>query len=200
MIENNDEIMKYKLLQLLIENPEYVLLIKNKYIDEDVWRICIENEPSLFRHMKNPSIDICEFALSVDGYNLRYIEEYFDDIEITPKMAYIAVKNCPNAIFYVPPSIIDDGLKEIAFDANPALMKEFKFKDLRYEYVRKLIADNPQYIRYINNPPDELVMMSIEKNPNVYVYIDKPSLIVQERFKSLYPEVAELYQSINLGR
>ncbi len=193
MFENDNPNVKYKLLNLLVDNPSFVLLLKNKYIDDDIWQFCIEREPGLFKHMKNPSIAICEFALEVDGYNLKYIAKKFKHIEITRKMVYIALRNCPKAIDYVPEDILDVGLRELAFDNDPSLMKDYDFKDLRYDYVSSMINKNPAYIKYINNPPDELIVSAIKQDSNVCVYFEKLSPYVINVVNELYPNLLELY-------
>lgn len=192
----DDESLKYKLLNLLMDDPSYILLLKNKYIDIDLWKFCIEREPNLFTHMKDPSIETCEFALEMDGYNLRHIAKNLSHITITPKMAFIALKNCPKAIFYVPQDILNAGLMEIAFDADPSLMKAFKFKELRYSYISKKIKESPGYIKYINNPTDELVIDAIRADKNVCVYFDTVSPPVRNVIEELYPELLSLFTPV----
>lgn len=197
MINSNDELLKHKLLNLLIDNPSFILLLKNKYIDDDVWKFCIEREPSLFKYMKTPSVEMCEFAVSIDGYNLKYIKNKFNYISITKKMAYLAIHNSARALFYVPKDIIDIGLMELAFDSDPSLMKEFDFNQLRYEYVRRVLNDNPSYIKYINNPAEELIISTIKKEPNVCVYFENISPRVREVIDELYPDLLSLYPHLN---
>lgn len=197
MINSNDELLKHKLLNLLIDNPSFILLLKNKYIDDDVWKFCIEREPSLFKYMKTPSVEMCEFAVSNDGYNLKYIKNKFKYIPITKKMAYLAIHNSARALFYVPKDIIDIGLMELAFDSDPSLMKEFDFNQLRYEYVRRTLIDNPSYIKYINNPAEELIISAIKKEPNVCVYFENISPRVREVIDELYPDLLSLYPHLN---
>lgn len=189
----NDETLKYKLLNLLMDDPSYILLLKNKYIDIDLWKFCIEREPNLFRHMKDPSIEMCEFALEMDGYNLKHIVKNLPNIVVTKKMAFIALKNCPKAIFYVPRDIIDVGLMEIAFDSDPSLMKSFNYNELRSSYVLSRIKENPSCIKYINNPTNDLIIEAIKADKNVCVYFDKISPEVKKVIEELYPELSIMF-------
>lgn len=195
MIENNES-MKYKVLNLLVDDPSAILLFKNKYIDDDVWKFCIEREPGIFKHMKDPSEEMCEFALSVDGHNLKYIEKRFTNIKITRKMAYIAISNCPKAIVYIPPEILDEGLKEKAFNSDPSLLQNFDFNDLRYDYIKNTITENPSFIKYINSPPDDLIIEAIKKDPNICVYFEKLSPRVVAVINEINPNLLLLYKNI----
>lgn len=195
MIENNES-MKYKVLNLLVDDPTAILLFKNKYIDDDVWKFCIEREPGIFKHMKAPNEQMCEFALGIDGHNLKYIRKKFTDIKITRKMAYIATNNCPKSIMYVPEEILDEGLKEKAFSADPSLLQNFEFKDLRYDYIKNLINENPACIKYINNPPDDLILEAIKRDSNVCVYFEKLSPRVMAVINEINPDLLLLYKNI----
>ncbi len=195
MIESSESI-KYKVLNLLVDNPSAILLFKNKYIDDDIWRFCIEREPAIFKHMKSPNEEMCEFALSIDGHNLKYIRKKFTDIKITRKMAYIAISNCPKAIMYVPEEILDEGLKEKAFSSDPSILQNFDFKDLRYDYIKKLINENPAFIKYINNPPDDLIIEAIKKDSNICVYFDKLSPRVITVINEINPDLLLLYNNM----
>ena len=137
MILDNDNYSKNKILNAIINDPEIVVLLKEKYVDEEIWKYCIEREPSLFKKMKHPSESLCMFACEVDGSNLRYIRNKFNYIPITHIMAVTAVKSNPKAILFVPNKLLDDSLKEMAFDADPSMM--LYFDDIRPEYIEKLI-------------------------------------------------------------
>ena len=101
MLLEQDQNIKTKILNAIMEDPEIVLILKEKYVDEDIWKYCIEREPSLFKKMKHPSESLCMFACEVDGSNLKWIKNKFSYIRITDVMAYTAVKSNPKAILYV---------------------------------------------------------------------------------------------------
>ena len=81
MLLDEDKKVKVKILNAIMDDPEIVTLLKEKYIDDDVWKFCIEREPSIFKKMKHPSFDICMYACEVDGSNLRYIKNKFKYIQ-----------------------------------------------------------------------------------------------------------------------
>ena len=194
MLTHDEEIIRGRLLKILVEDPTMILVLKNKYITDDLWKFCIEREPSLFKEMKEPSEEMCEFALQVDGSNLKYIRKKFKYIKITKKMAYIAISTCPKAILYVPEKILDDGLKEIAFDKDPSLMKEFK--NIRPEFINKKVRENPSNIKFINNPNEDIVCEALIAEPNVCVYFEKLSSKMIGVLKHHHPNFLELYQNV----
>ena len=55
MILEKDASVRTKMLNVIMEDPEIVELFKEKYVDETIWKYCIEREPSLFKKMKHPS-------------------------------------------------------------------------------------------------------------------------------------------------
>lgn len=189
MISKNE--ISDKVLKVLYDEPSLVLALKEKYIDESLWRFCIEREPGLFKKMKHPSQDICEFAVSVNGKNLKYIVKRFKYIHITEKMIFDAIKSYPRAIEYVPEKFMTDGIKEFAFDREPDLMLEFN--DIRPEYVLRKVQDDPYYLKFIHHPDDELVCEALKKNPNMIAYVQNITPTVTTFMKENYPEILEMY-------
>jgi hypothetical protein len=194
MLNHDEEIIESRLLKVLVDDPTMILVLKNKYITDGLWKFCIEREPSLFKEMKNPDEEMCEFALKIDGYNLKYIRRKFNYIKITKKMVYLALSTCAKAILYVPNNILDEGLKEIAFDKNPALMKEFNY--IRPEYINKKIKENPSIIKFINNPAEDMIIDAMILEPNVCVYFDKLTPKMIEILKEYHPQFLDIYQNL----
>lgn len=183
--------VKNKILRAIMEDPEIVTLLKEKYVDDEIWKYCIEREPSLFRKMKHPSYNICMHACEVDGSNLRYIKNKFSYINITDMMVYTAVKSNPKSIIYVPKKLLSDDLKEMAFDKDPSLMQYFD--SIRNEYLEKIILEKPSAIQYVQFPNEELICKAILNDPNVCVYIDKLTQKMLNVLKEHYPEYYTLY-------
>lgn len=194
MLGHDEEVIKSRLLKVLVEDPTMILVLKNKYITDDLWRVCIEREPSLFQEMKNPNEEMCEFALQVDGSVLKHIRKKFTYIKITKRMAICAILSCPKAILYVPEKILDEGLKEMAFDRDPSLMKEFRY--VRPEYINKKLLENPAYIKYINNPNEDMVCNALIAEPNICVYFEKLTPKMITILKEYHPQFLELYQNL----
>ena len=121
-----------RLLEILADDPSMILIFKYKHTTDNMWKICIENEPSLFQFMKTPSEEMILFALSEDGANIKYLKEM--GISLTPRMIYTAVKSYPGAIYMIPTELRTTKLREYACNEDPSLMKDLP---LKREYVEK---------------------------------------------------------------
>ena len=193
MILDTEGNIRNKILNAIMDDPEIVMIIKEKYVDEEIWKFCIEREPSLFKKMKHPSEAICMFACEVDGANLKYIKNKFNYVTITPGMVYVAVRSNPKAILSVPKKFLNDSLKEMAFDRDPSLMEYFD--DIREEYVERIIESKPYAIQYIPHPSESFVCEQIEKNPNICVYINNMTDKMMETLERFHPNYFSLYKN-----
>lgn len=184
-----DTMQEHRLLSILSDDPSMILLIKNKYITENMWKICIESEPSLFQYMKDPSEEMILFALKENGANLDHVLK-LENVKLTRKMMWTAVESYPAAIFSVPERFMDRPLIERALDKDPSLMKQFKHLD--HDYLLRKIKENPGVIQYINNPSDDLICEAILLNPNVCVYLKQLSPRMIALIWDRYPEIAAM--------
>ena len=46
VILDKDSRVKTKILNAIVEDPEIVLLLKEKYVNEEIWKFCIERDPT----------------------------------------------------------------------------------------------------------------------------------------------------------
>lgn len=192
MILDKETRVKTKILNAIMEDPEIVLLLKEKYVDDEIWKFCIEQDPSLFRRMKHPSDAICMFACSVDGSNLKYIKNKFRHVLITGTMCLVAVKSNPKAILYVPKAFMNSELKRIAFQEDPSTMKYFD--EISEEFLEKLIIEKPYAIQYVNHPDEEIICNAIKETPNICPYLNKMTPRMVETLKQHHPEYYSLYK------
>lgn len=174
-----------KILDVIVDDPMMIFALKDKYITEDLWIYCIQREPSIFKHIKHPSLKICYHALYEDGLNIRKLRK--KGIRITPDMVYVAVRSTPRAILYVPQRFVSDELKEWAFEQDPFLIKEFRH-DIREEYIIRKIKETPSFIQYIWCPKDDWLELAISEDPNVVAYIPELSNRIKKFLQERYPE------------
>ena len=175
------------ILELLIEEPSLILMFKDEYITENMWKISIENEPPLFQFMVNPSDEIIQFALEQDGANIKYLKNM--GIQITPKMIYTAVKNYPGAIYLIPKSLRSNKLKEYACTEDPSLMREFS---LNRKFIEARLKEDPTLVRYLPNPSEDQICKALEKDPSVCAYIKNFTPRMKSIIISKYPEIIPL--------
>ena len=176
-----------RILELLADDPSLILIFKNKYTTENMWKFCIENEPSLFQYMKNPSEDIVIYALSEDGANIKYLKDM--GIALTPKMIYAAVKSYPGAIYLIPEELRTTRLREFACKEDPSLMRELSLKN---DYIEKRLKEDPTLVRFLKNPTEDQICSAIEADPNICAYVEKFTPRVKALIKELYPELIPL--------
>lgn len=176
-----------KILELLADDPSLILIFKNKCITDNMWKICIENEPSLFQFMRHPSEEMILYALSEDGANIKYLRDM--GISMTPKMIYTAVKNYPGAIYLIPSELRSSKLKEFACIEDPSLMKELTLKK---DFIEKRLKMDPTLVRYLKNPSEEQICNAIKVDPNTCAYVEIFTPKIKNLIKSLYPELIPL--------
>lgn len=191
-MENQYEpIYDQKIYDLLYEMPEAIVYLKSRYQTDQVWKYCIEREPQVFALMKNPSVDMCVYALDIDGSNIIHIRSKFTNIEIDKRMAYIALRTFPAAILHIPSEIINDEMFDLAFNAQPSLISQFT--NLPYSYLLRKIGENPSIIKFIPNLREDLACIALRMDPNLCVYIQNLTPQMINILRDLKPEVADLY-------
>ena len=189
-----DPMRERAILKLLSDDPACILLLRNKCTTDNMWKVAIQLEPSLFQYMNNPSNEMCLFALKEDGNNLQYVVKN-PDVKLTPEMLYTAVKSYPAAIFDVPIEMRDNAIKEFAFDQDPTLIKNFV--NIRKEYIQRKIKNDPSFIRFLNDPDEDLICKAIENDPNYCVYVKKFTPRIKKLIETLYPDIIPLIPGFN---
>ena len=189
-----DPIRERTILKLLSDDPSCILLLRSKCTTDNMWKVVIQLEPSLFQYMKDPSNEMCLYALKEDGSNLQYVVKN-PSVKLTSEMIYTAVSNYPAAIFDVPVEMRDNAIKEFAFDRDPTLMKNFK--NVRKEYLNRKIREDPSFIRFLNDPDEDLVCKAIENDPNYCVYVKKFTPRIKKLIETLYPDIIPLIPGFN---
>lgn len=183
--------LKETLALVLVDKPIMARVIKDKYMDEDLWLYCIEKEPTVFKHMKNPSYPICLAAVQIDGYNLKYIAKKMID----ERMCVLAVKSNPIAIQFVPTKFKTNAMVELAIDSNPEIISQFK--DLTEDFLRRQVKKHPSIIKDIENPSEELICMAIKEEPNVILYFDNPTPAMIDVIRRNYPDLLQLLPHVD---
>jgi len=182
-----DPMREMRVYSILEVDPSFIIMIKNKYLTDNMWKIAIEKEPSLFQYMKDPSEEMVLFALSEDGANIQYLEKL--GIAITPKMMYTAVHSYPGAIFLIPKELRTAKLREFACKEDPELMRDLP---LQPSFVRGQLRKDPTLVRFLNDPDEDQICRAIEADPNVCVYIRKFTPKIRDLIRKLYPEIIPL--------
>lgn len=157
-----------KVFRCLLENPEYIDIIKKKYLDDDMLERLLEADPSLFRYIKHPSQRIINVGLSLDGGNICYLKKKVR-------------KSLP------PESLI------MALNSNPETAMRYIHKDCNSvdveNYLIAQIEEAPNMIQFVNNPSEKLKCLAISKDPKVALYFETLSNGMMDIIDAKYPEL-----------
>jgi hypothetical protein len=162
--------IRQRIYDLVIEDPSMILVLKNKYITDELWMTCLDKEPSLFTELKDPSQILCEYIVSLDGSFLSYIIEEFGYVKITNKMIITALSNCPRAILRLPRKYRNKAIDEYAVDMDPSLLKDLD--GLSKSFIGKKLTENPSYVKYVDDATPEQICSALSKDPNVALYYE----------------------------
>lgn len=179
--------------EAIVNNPQVLKVIKNKYLDDDMLAHCIENEPSVFQYIKNPSMRIIKVGLGADGANLAYIPKQIRKT-LPPVCFVLALQSNPKeALKYIPSSkleVLDDTMKETVFSTDPELVKQYRLK-LKDSYLQSEIAKDPSLIKHVSDPSEELKCLALEGDPNTALYWDNLTPKMMDIIDKKYPELRE---------
>ena len=187
-----DPATEEKIYSILVSDPHMILLFKNKFITNNMWKIAIEGEPSLFQYMKDPPEDIVLFALSEDGANIQYLEGM--GITITNKMIFTALKNYPGAIHLIPKELRTAHIREYACKLDPSLMREIP---VHRNFVNQQLKNDPMLVRFLSSPTEDQLCTAIRSNPNACAYISEFTPRVVALVRELYPELIPLIPALS---
>jgi hypothetical protein len=178
-----------KLIRMVSKDPDMITLIKSKYVTENLWRVAISTEPNMFKRLKYPSQELCEYALSIDGSLIIHILDNIPTIKVTDKMALIAINNNPSILLNLPREYRDiQILSELAVDREPHLLRHLKVSE---NFLRKKIQEDPFNIIYLENPPEELACYAIRECPIVITYFTKITDRMREVIEDASPGLLE---------
>lgn len=195
-MEMIDSVREGRILSILIDDPQMILMFKEEFITENMWRVAISNEPPIFQYVHNPSNELVLFALSQDGTNIRYLQRM--GIDYTPEIIYTAINQYPGAIFMLPEHYQTNRVKEYACARDPSLMKHLV---LRESYVNKRLRADPTEVRYLQAPSEEQLLKALDENPTVCAYIHQftPNMIrlIKRKYPSLIQMIPHLKSQIS---
>lgn len=177
MSQNRSDYAEF-IRNVVYNDPSKILLFKQKYLTDEMWEMAIDQEADLFKYVKNPSPGLCQYALSADGMNIRYIK----DGDITPKMVAIALNSNPNALDYVPEDMMepeDDFYTDIG-----------KTKQLTPE---ELIYRKPNSIKNMEHPSEDLICLAIKLDPMIYLYYNDHTPRMKQIIEEYYPNLTSLF-------
>jgi len=119
-----------------------------------------------FKHIQNPTFELCQFAVNLNPYNIQYINKNITGYD---ELFKLAVEKEPFCVIF---SFNRDNLNEL-------LNKNGLIIHLIYnpneEQIYRAIKQNGMAIKIVKNPNEELCNLAIQSNPMSIKYIKHPS-------------------------
>jgi hypothetical protein len=153
-----------------------------------MWKIVLQKEPTFFKYIDAPSEDLCLFALSEDGDNLKWCFKN-KKVPVNMKMVLTAISNYPGAILHVPISLRNEVMKEYACALDPSLLQ--LFHNLNPNFILELVNRIPSAIQYLKDADEELLKNLVFHVPDSFRYIDNPSTKLKEFYYDFHLEIPE---------
>lgn len=155
----------------LVDHPEYIRIIKSKYITDDLIESVMRVEPEIFQYVKNPTLRVINAALDIDGGNLKYLSN--EKIASLPATSFeIAIESNPrDAAKYIPENMLDEKTKLSIFTEEPEAIRD-RGICIDEDLLTPLIVENPSLIKYVKNPSDKLKCTAIRWDINVALYYE----------------------------
>lgn len=191
MPDNVIDKKKMKAIELILQNPDSIPLIKEKYLTPDVLEYCLSEEPSIFRFIPHPSMAVINIALELDGSNLEFIKK--KDRKSLPIECFIRALNSnpKEALPYVPKKYLSEEIKASIFDSNPEVIKENSIK-LGEDFLKDRIKENPQNIKYVTDPSEEIKCLALEQDPNIALYFEELTEKMMDIIDEKYPNLKDV--------
>jgi len=178
------------LKDIIYNNPEFIVTIKNRYLTEELWEIAISQEPELFKFNPNPSKELCFYLISVDA-SLFYL---VPKGKINKRMALLAIRYFPENIKILPSEFITDEIIEITLSEDPSLINDLKDADIYVskKVIRSVIKKNPSMIKYSSNIDEDLICELLIDNPMIITYIPNLTKKMEKIMDEYYPQYLSL--------
>lgn len=178
-------------VNMIVNNPEILPFLKNKYTTDDVLEDALDINPDIFKFIKDPSNRIIIKALDMDGANIQYIDRE-------------RLNNLPDEILVSAIESVDDvsdlgvNFDDISEESRLDIFIQDPVKAIQCginvpEYFMiKEIQKSPNLIRYIKNPTNKMKCVALDLEPNVAVYFDSLTDEMMDIIDIKYPHLKEL--------
>ena len=190
--------MRKMIYDCLVDHPEYIRIIKSKYINDDLIESVMRVEPEIFKYIKHPTLRIINAGLDIDGGNLKYLSQ--EKIASLPVASFeIALESNPNeAIKYVPAGILDERAKLRIFNEDPTIIRDNRIA-IKEETLLSSIIENPSLIKYVVSPSEDLVCTAIRWDVNVALYYQKLTDKMMDVIDKYWPEYRDKLPNYTRG-
>ena len=175
----------------IVNHPDCIPLLKNKWRTDDVYIACLEEEPSIFQFIPHPTLKVIKTALQLDGENIKYVKKKARK-DLPPEFYLIAVDSNPRgSLPYIPKKYVPTELRERVFEKDPSLIIDNDLKIIENDFIKAQIEEDPARIKFVKDPSNELKCIALRKNPNVALYYDYLTDEMMDIIDELYPSLKD---------
>lgn len=170
--------------------PDMIFAFKPKFLSPEDWEMAISIKPSLFIKCKVKTPSLCMLAVSIDGFNLEYIDPIEHEYDFYQDLCMTAIAQNPKALIVVPKEFRTKKLLALAYANDPELL--ISEKRLSPAMVESILEHNPALIQYVVDPTDEMIIKALSLDPKCIVYFKTVSPRVRNYFEEYYPQYASM--------
>ena len=171
-------------------NPDMIFTFKPKFLVIEDWESAINANPAIFARCKNKTPNLCMIAVSLDGFNMEYIDPAEHTESFYLQLCKTAISQNPKAIAAIPKEFRTKELRAMAYAKDPELM--MNEKKLSQSMIEAILDHNPGMIRDVVDPSDDMIIRALSKDPRVIVYFKSISPRVKDFFEEYYPQYAAM--------
>ena len=189
MNERNSE--KYKTrsnlaVKLITSHPEYIPIIKNKYLTDDILEEALQLEPDIFKFIKHPSDRLIAVALDIDGSNIKWLPQ--SKIRQLPEDVILSAlnSNFDGTITYINCADLTEVMRVRIFLNDPITALE-NGVEVPESCIITAVTQTPNMIRYIPHASEEIKCAALSVEPNVALYFDKLTDKMMDIIDEKYP-------------
>lgn len=172
--------------------PETAIFIQNQLrpLNEIEQKFTIEQDSSIIYDIKNPYTKVINYALIYEPeYILNLKKPTMKQIEISSKEAY-GLLNKIISKFNLDPKKYIKIIAKISYYDEIVFKKYHKL--LSYYHLKNIIKHNPDYIKYIKNPKENIQEIAIKHDYLSFNLIKNPS----DYIKSFYEKEKEEMEKV----
>lgn len=186
----SDKEIKAAVSRVIQTAPDMIFAFKPKFLTQEDWELAITAKPSLFAKCKSKPPSLCMLAVSLDGFNLNYVDPIDHDYDFYQDLCMTAISQNPKALAVVPKEFRTKKLLALAYANDPELL--VSEKRLTPAMVESILEHNPGLIQYVVDPTDEMIIKALSLDPKCIVYFKTVSPKVRDYFEEYYPQYASM--------
>lgn len=153
--------------KIMRDYPDSIRLIKKQFVNQDDWNYCVNENPSLFKYTKFPTLEMCKTAVACDASNIFYVPKEFwvDDV------VDMAILQNAKILLDFPKQYITMDRKYLAVIHDPSLIEAVGYLD--DDFINLMIDKRPTCIEFMRKPTEDQICRALQHNPHIALHYRK---------------------------